>query len=224
MIPEYARWGFAAFFSSHLLITLLLDVQALPIGENFPQVLKGIMEFHIETNNDYFMAKPTAPWFAALVWLELLGQVPFFVFATVGFVRRWNAVRIPCIIYGTSAFTSVVPIIGDILASSEVTDPQRYKLICIYMPWLILPLILALMMASSPTPFGPGSPHPRVSISSLRLGSALGASGSFSTGASVGIEYRNAHARPCWRSFRGRDADQKNRAAWPNLAMPLAGR
>ncbi|CBJ34049.1 similar to transmembrane protein 97 [Ectocarpus siliculosus] len=74
MIPEYARWGFTAFFSSHLLITLLLDVQALPIGENFPQVLKGIMEFHVETNNDYFMAKPTAPWFAALVWLELLCQ------------------------------------------------------------------------------------------------------------------------------------------------------
>lgn len=88
-------------------------------------------QFHVETNNDYFMAKPTAPWFAALVWLELLFQVPFFVFATAGFVRRWNAVRIPCIIYGTSAFTSVVPIMGDILASEEVTDPQRYKLICI---------------------------------------------------------------------------------------------
>ncbi|CAM9850580.1 unnamed protein product [Ectocarpus sp. 4 AP-2014] len=223
MIPEYARWGFTAFFSSHLLITLLLDVQAISIGENFPQVLKGIMEFHVETNNDYFMAKPTAPWFAALVWLELLCQVPFFVFATVGFVRRWNAVRIPCIIYGTSAFTSVVPIIGDILASEEVTDPQRYKLICIYLPWLILPLVLALMMASSPTPFGPGSPHSRVSISRLSLGSALCASGSFSTGASICMEYRNAHARTCWRSFRGGDAGQKKSGPGPTWRYPWLG-
>lgn len=58
-------------------------------------------------------------------------QVPFFAFAAAGFVRRWNAVRIPCIIYGTSAATSVVPILGDILASEKVTDPQRYKLVCI---------------------------------------------------------------------------------------------
>lgn len=77
------------------------------------------------------MAKPTAPWFEAMVWLELLFQVPFFVFAAAGFVARRNSVRIPCIIYGTSAATSVVAIVGDILASDEVTDPQRYKLICI---------------------------------------------------------------------------------------------
>ncbi|CAM9119395.1 unnamed protein product [Hapterophycus canaliculatus] len=131
MIPEFVRWGYTVFFATHFLISLLLDAQALSIGDNFPQVLKALMQFHVETNHDYFMAKPTAPWFAALIWLELLFQVPFFAFATAGFVRRWNAVRIPCIIYGTSAFTSVVPIVGDILASDEVTDPQRYKLICI---------------------------------------------------------------------------------------------
>lgn len=77
------------------------------------------------------MAKPTAPWFEAMIWVELLFQVPFFAFATAGFVARRNSVRIPCIIYGTSAATSVVPILGDILASDEVTDPQRYKLISI---------------------------------------------------------------------------------------------
>lgn len=75
------------------------------------------------------MAKPTAPWFEAMIWLELLFQVPFFVYATAGFVARRNSVRIPCIIYGTSAATSVVAILGDFLASEEVTDPQRYKLI-----------------------------------------------------------------------------------------------
>lgn len=87
-----------------------------------------LCQYHVETNHDYFMAESTIPWFEALVWLELLFQVPFFAFATAGFVRKWNAVRIPCIIYGSSAFTSVVPIMGDILASDKLTDPQRYKL------------------------------------------------------------------------------------------------
>lgn len=75
------------------------------------------------------MTKPTAPWFEAMVWLELLFQVPFFAFATAGFIAQRNSVRIPCIIYGTSAATSVVAILGDIVASDEVTDPQRYKLV-----------------------------------------------------------------------------------------------
>lgn len=83
----------------------------------------------METNHDYFMTPPTRPWFAALLWLELFFQVPFFAFATVGFIKRWNTVRIPCIIYGSSAATSVVPIIGDILASDKVTDSQRCKLV-----------------------------------------------------------------------------------------------
>ena len=77
------------------------------------------------------MAKPTLPWFEGLIWVELLFQVPFFAFATAGFVRQWNAVRIPCIIYGTAAATSLVPILADVLASDNLTDPQRYKLICI---------------------------------------------------------------------------------------------
>lgn len=85
----------------------------------------------METNHDYFMAKPTLPWLEGLIWVELLFHVPFFAFATAGFVRRWNAVRIPCIIYGTAAATSLVPILADVLASEKLTDPQRYKLICI---------------------------------------------------------------------------------------------
>lgn len=43
MLPGYARWGFTFFFVTHIIITLLLDVQALPIGDNFPEVLKSLM-------------------------------------------------------------------------------------------------------------------------------------------------------------------------------------
>ena len=88
-----------------------------------------LLQFHVENNHDYFMVKPTMPWFASLIWIETLFHVPFFAFAVAGFLRRWNAVRIPCIIYGTEAATSVVPIIADILSSdNNLTDGERYKL------------------------------------------------------------------------------------------------
>jgi len=44
MIPAYARWGFTAFFVTHFLISLLLDAQALAIGNSFPELLKSIMQ------------------------------------------------------------------------------------------------------------------------------------------------------------------------------------
>lgn len=44
MIPGYARWGFTVFFSTHFFISLLLDVQALKIGDNFPELLKSLMQ------------------------------------------------------------------------------------------------------------------------------------------------------------------------------------
>lgn len=44
MIPAYARWGFTAFFVTHFFISLLLDAQALAIGNSFPELLKSIMQ------------------------------------------------------------------------------------------------------------------------------------------------------------------------------------
>eukprot|EP00752_Nemacystus_decipiens_P017747 g15914.t1 len=163
MMREFVRQAFIGFFASHLIITVLLDSQALPFIEKaYPDFLKWLIQYHIDTNHDYFMAKP-APWFKAFIWLELLFQVPFFAYATAGFLARRNSVRIPCVIYGTSAATTVVGIVGDILASDEVTDPQRLRLICVYMPWLVIPSALVLMMAADPTPFGPGGSQPSAS-------------------------------------------------------------
>lgn len=44
MLSPYVRWGFTFFFATHLLITLLLDVQALPIGDSFPEALKALIK------------------------------------------------------------------------------------------------------------------------------------------------------------------------------------
>lgn len=43
-MSPYVRWGFTVFFATHLLITLLLDVQALPIGDSFPEALKALIK------------------------------------------------------------------------------------------------------------------------------------------------------------------------------------
>lgn len=44
MIPSYVRWGFTSFFAIHLVITVLLDIQALPAGDTFPESLKALIK------------------------------------------------------------------------------------------------------------------------------------------------------------------------------------
>ena len=44
MIRSYVRWGFTSFFAVHLVITLLIDVQALSVGDNFPESLKSLIK------------------------------------------------------------------------------------------------------------------------------------------------------------------------------------
>ncbi|CAM9839119.1 unnamed protein product [Discosporangium mesarthrocarpum] len=129
MLPRVWQYVYLAFFVIHVIITGLVDLQALPFRDYYPQVLQDLVKFHVETNHDHLMSTPVPAWFEALVWMELVFQMPFFVLASVAFVKGWNWIRIPCIVYGSSAFTSMAPILGNTLASERLTDAQRYKLV-----------------------------------------------------------------------------------------------
>ncbi|CAM9314398.1 unnamed protein product [Choristocarpus tenellus] len=132
----------------------------MPHGQGYNthalHILTLCQQFHVETNNDHLMEKPLPPWFEALIWMELFFQLPFFIVASVAFAKGWNWIRIPCIVYGSSAFTSMMPILGYTLTSERINDAQRFKLIGIYSPWIVLPLVLIVLMGMDERPFGDG--------------------------------------------------------------------
>lgn len=97
------------------------------------------------------VARP--PWFVALVWMEVLVQLPFFVYALAAFSRRAPAVRKPAAAYGISTATTLVPILAELAASAPAAT--RATLIAFYVPYLVVPLGIGWwMLAAVGDPFG----------------------------------------------------------------------
>lgn len=67
-----------------------------------------------------------------------------------GVVSRW--IRMPALIYGVHTATTLVPILGDILFGPN-SGPHSLALAGIYIPYLIVPALLAWRMAACENPF-----------------------------------------------------------------------
>jgi hypothetical protein len=78
-IPRMALLG---FFSSHIVATILIDVQAIAPKDWVPSLLGDFLHWYATSLNDPLMSKPRElPWFQSLICLEMAFQLPFFVWA-----------------------------------------------------------------------------------------------------------------------------------------------
>jgi ABC-type phosphate transport system permease subunit len=65
--------------------------------------------------------------------------------------RNW--IRIPTIMYGVHAATTVVPMLADFYYGQGRNSPQKEVLCMIYGTYLVIPMLIALTMAFSRIPF-----------------------------------------------------------------------
>ncbi|KAF5828798.1 transmembrane protein 6/97 [Dunaliella salina] len=141
---------FIIWFVLHIPITLLVDAQSLLPSSWFPPFAKQLVRWHVETNSDWLVG--TNPlWFKSLIGAELLFQLPCFVLLAMGLVKRKRWTRTLSIVYGIHAATTFIPITGEILFGRPMT-PESIKLAAIYLPYLVMPAILAVRMALYPYP------------------------------------------------------------------------
>ncbi|KAF6255027.1 hypothetical protein COO60DRAFT_1537625, partial [Scenedesmus sp. NREL 46B-D3] len=117
-----------------------------------PQQLKDLLQWHIETNGDH-LVRDNPIWFVAFVWCELVVQLPFFFIAAYAYLAGRNWIRIPAIMYGVHAATTVVPMLADFYYGQGRNSPQKEQLCLIYGTYLVFPLLIALTMACSRIPF-----------------------------------------------------------------------
>ncbi|GAQ83834.1 hypothetical protein KFL_001640090 [Klebsormidium nitens] len=107
------------------------------------------MKSHIDSTGDPLVSA-NPPWFKALVWCELILQVPYFVVATYAFIRGKRWIRTPTIMYCAHVATTMVPIFFEIM-SAALSSEKRSTLVAIYLPFLVVPLLLlARVLSSSP--------------------------------------------------------------------------
>ncbi|XP_007485650.1 sigma intracellular receptor 2 isoform X1 [Monodelphis domestica] len=142
------------YFLSHIPITLLFDSQALVTSDKFPNELTDMLKWYAQAFKDPLIKDPPS-WFKALVFCELVFQLPFFPFAAYAFFKgscKW--IRIPAIIYSVHTTTTLIPIGAHILFETfprgPMTFQERLSLLSIYIPYFFIPVILLFFMLWSP--------------------------------------------------------------------------
>nr|XP_020443799.1 transmembrane protein 97 [Monopterus albus] len=150
---------FFFYFASHIPITLFIDLQVLLPGHVYPQPLKDLLKWYAEEFKDPMVLDPPE-WFKSFIFCEAVFQVPFFPIAAYAFLKgscKW--IQIPAIMYSTHVATTLVPILAHILFYQFPMKPhpgpqtllERWQLVSIYIPYLLVPVLLLLTMVLSST-------------------------------------------------------------------------
>ncbi|KAF0023427.1 hypothetical protein F2P81_024057 [Scophthalmus maximus] len=150
---------FFLYFASHIPITLFIDLQALLPGQLYPQPLKDLLKWYAEEFKDPMVLDPPA-WFKSFILCEAVLQTPFFPIAAYAFLkggRKW--IRTPAIVYSTHVATTLVPILAHVLFyqfpmkpyPGPQTPQERWLLVSIYAPYLLVPVLLLVTMLLSST-------------------------------------------------------------------------
>ncbi|KAF8745474.1 hypothetical protein AX14_008900 [Amanita brunnescens Koide BX004] len=157
------------FFLIHVPATLLLDIQHLYPTDLVPSFVRTLLRLYIQMSNDplvggiagYFTG--TNPdqfvWFKSFIVLEAIFQLPVFFLGMRGLYNDSRAIYVLILLYGASTATTTLPCVAVIFQTPEttaltiakniasVTSAQRLLLLSSYIPFMIIPLIMAVDMA-----------------------------------------------------------------------------
>lgn len=147
------RVAFLCFFASHIPITLCIDGQGA-FSQLYPLALRNLVAWYTNLFGDVLMKPPYDSWFSSLIFMEIFLQLPFF-FVAIWIIFNFNKnekgeqiqhypgwFQKACLIYGSHVSTTLIPILGTFISSSEMTLNQKYVTIGVYLPYLIFPLLL----------------------------------------------------------------------------------
>jgi hypothetical protein len=148
------RWIVVVFLATHIPATIMMDSQALVPAKFVPKFARSLLEFHVNANHDPLMEFQPV-WFKSLIAFELLFQLPFFFVGCHAFYHKQNWIRVPGIVYGTHTATTLIPILAEILHSGDIPNAAaRAQLFFIYLPYLVIPAMMALILCAEEKPFG----------------------------------------------------------------------
>ncbi|GBF96209.1 hypothetical protein Rsub_08754 [Raphidocelis subcapitata] len=143
------------WFIIHIPTTLLIDIQSIlppEMAKDFPQFAKDLLQWHIKNNGDH-LVRDNPVWFVTFVWCEVCLQLPFFFLAIYAYTFGRSWIRIPAIMYGVHAATTVLPMLAEFHHGGGAANPQKGALLAMYGAYAAVPMLLALDMAVSRVPF-----------------------------------------------------------------------
>ena len=146
------------FIINLLLVVYVIDIEQLVIKDpsNFAQpfwppafVVNGL-HWWGSSFDPLLMARPV--WYTTLVWIDVIAFGPFYAIATYAFIKGKNWIKIPSILY-SAVICANMNIIFYGAFSGDYPKPVTGIYLAAYLPYLIIPIILAIRMIIKPHPF-----------------------------------------------------------------------
>jgi EXPERA (EXPanded EBP superfamily) len=148
-----------AFFLVNLLfITYVVDLEQLVIANpaHFtyplwpPRPAVDAIHWWGRTFDHLQDARPV--WWKMTIWIDDLLYGPFYAIAIYAFVKGKEWIRIPSVFYAGMLFATVVIILGEEKAG-PYASPNFAMVLFANLPWLLFPIVIAVRMWGSSTPF-----------------------------------------------------------------------
>ncbi|KDR80626.1 hypothetical protein GALMADRAFT_240968 [Galerina marginata CBS 339.88] len=155
------------FFAMHLPASLIIDLQYIYPPQLVPGFLRGLLDMYIDMSRDpliggvhgAFGDSGHLMWFKTFLVLEAVFQIPVFVLGLRGLYKGSQSIYPLLVLYGASSATTTLACITAVLQTPELTDialsrgvaavtsQQRLMLLSSYVPFFLVPLIMAADMA-----------------------------------------------------------------------------
>ncbi|KAF8159552.1 hypothetical protein B0H34DRAFT_703921 [Crassisporium funariophilum] len=155
------------FFAIHIPATLVIDLQALYPAALVPSLLRAPLDFYIGMSRDPLIGGVVGAfgnsehlvWFKTFLYLEALFQLPVFVLGLRGLYKGSRTIYPLLTLYAASSATTTLACIAAVLSTPEttplllaknvasVTATQRLLLLSSYVPFFLIPLMMAVDMS-----------------------------------------------------------------------------
>ncbi|KAG7093985.1 hypothetical protein E1B28_007615 [Marasmius oreades] len=148
---------YTLFFAFHIPISLLLDFNAIYPPKFTPAALTSLQMWYLEFTQDPLMVGIASGkgatelmWFHSFIYMELLFQLPTFVLGIRGLTKNSPKIYPLLCLYGASTATTTLPCLLHVTQAfhaNAITTAQFSILISGYVPFLVIPLTMAIDMA-----------------------------------------------------------------------------
>jgi len=143
-----------SFFLIHLPATLFVDLQAIYPSSLVPTLLKDFTRWYVDFSGDpliggAFFGGQEWIWFRTFLWLEAIFQVPVFILGAraLYYGPPISQKYYPLLLaYSASSSTTTLPCLATVLSTSTLTATQRMILLSSYIPFFLVPFMMAIDM------------------------------------------------------------------------------
>ncbi|KAK9470268.1 transmembrane protein 6/97 [Dipodascopsis tothii] len=134
-----------AYFILHVFITIVIDSGVVVPAQYRPRFQQNLLDIQILKNRDPLLAD-VPPWFYLFVWIEVLVQLPFFVYGAWAMYTNYKRAYSLMLVYGVNGSLTTLACMYEIWSHKTLEMGFKLNLEWMYLPTFLIPLVMVFDM------------------------------------------------------------------------------